>query len=461
MIFAEVFERFVEQSPVPVMVRATLENVLAAERMDKLFLRHAVRQRPSELLFSTVADLMGSVVCQVRPSVHAAYQARSERLNVSLRALYDKLQGIEPKVARAMVRETAERMAAIVHHLGGTLPEPLAGYRVLIVDGNHFPATQRRLKECRGKNVAPLPGHAVVVLDPVLMLAVDVLPCRDGHASERTLLPPLLESLQPRDVLVADRNFCTTRFLCDIAQRKAFFLIRQHRSSLTCELVGRRRKIGRVATGVVYEQPLKVLPKRGEPLLIRRITVKLDKPTSDGDTEIHVLSNLPRKVSALKLASLYRQRWTVEGAFQQMEATLNSEIDTLAYPQAALFAFCLALVSYNLLSVVQAALRGVHGHEKVQNEVSSYYLADEVSGTWRGMMIVLPSDFWRERFANQTPSQLAQFLLRCARQVRLEAFRKHPRGPKKKPPGKDTKRGRRHVATQTLLDRRKTAIEVH
>lgn len=307
-------------------------------------------------------------------------------------------------------------------------------------------------------NVAPLPGHAVAVLDPALMLAVDVLLCRDGHASERTLLPPLLETLQPRDLLVADRNFCTTQFLLDIPTRHAFFLIRQHGSSLKYELVGRHRRIGRVETGIVYEQALRVLGKE-ETRLIRRITIRLDKPTTDGDTEIHVLTNLPARLSALKLAPLYQRRWTVEGAFQEMEATLHSEIDTLAYPQAALFAFCLALVAYNLLSVVKAALRGVHGCEKIQKEVSSYYLADEVSGTWRGMMIVLPSDFWEERFARQTPSQMARFLLHCARNVCLAKFRKHPRGPKKKPP--PTRQGRKHVSTQRILDQRKLTQAQH
>jgi len=401
--------------------------------------------------------LMGSVVCRVRPSVHAAFQSRAEPLGVSLRALYDKLQGIETDVSRALVCETAQRMGTIIRHLGGALPELLPGYRVLIADGNHLPATQRRLKELRTRNVAPLPGHALVVLDPALMLAVDVLPCTDGHASERTLLPQLLRTLQPRDLLVADRNFCTTQFLWDIAQRRAFFLIRQHRSSLKHELVGRRRKIGRVATGVVYEQRLRLLASSGKTLLIRRITIRLDKPTTDGDTEIHILTNLPATLSAVKVAPLYQRRWTVEGAFQQMEATLNSEIDTLAYPQAALFAFCLALVTYNLLSVVKAALCAVHGREKIQNEVSSYYLADEVAGMSRGMGIVLPSEFWEERFAKQTPSQMAQFLLRSARNVRLAAFRKHPRGPKKKPPRKVTKQGRRHIATQRILDQRKTA----
>lgn len=177
MILSDVFERFVKESPVCVMVRATLENVLSPQRVDDLFARSAVRQRPSELLFSSVADLMGLVVCRIRPSVHAAYRARAESFQVSLAALYDKLRGIETQVSRALVQETAKRMEAIVRQTGGMFPEALPGYRVLIADGNHLPATERRLKELRTRNVAPLPGHAVVVFDPALKLAVDVLPC--------------------------------------------------------------------------------------------------------------------------------------------------------------------------------------------------------------------------------------------------------------------------------------------
>jgi hypothetical protein len=442
------------------MARATLENALSQERVDELFARAAVRQRPSELLFSTVADLMGLVVCRIRPSVHAAYQAQAEGFQVSLAALYDKLRGIEPNVSRTLVRETAERMAAIIRQTGGMLPELLPGYRVLIADGNHLPATERRLKELRTLNAAPLPGHATVVFDPALMLAVDVLPCADGHASERTLLPALLERLAAQDLLIADRNFCTTQFLIDVDRRGAFFVIRQHGSSLKYELVGRRRKIGRIATGMVYEQGLRLLGSH-DTLVIRRITIALDEPTRDGDDEIQVLSNLPAKIKALKLATLHRERWTVEGAFQEMEAHLKSEIETLAYPQAALFAFCLALVSYNVLSVIQSALRGVHGHDKIEKEVSSYYLADEVAGVSRGLAIMLPGDFWADQFAKQTPSQLAQFLLTCARQVRLSAFRKHPRGPKKKPPRSKSKKGRGHIATQKILDERERTPALH
>jgi IS4 transposase len=99
-------------------------------------------------------------------------------------------------------------------------------------------------------------------------------------------------------------------------------------------------------------------------------------------------------VSGKRVADLYLKRWTVETAFQHLEAYFRSEINTLGYPKAALFGFCLALVAYNLLAVVLAALRGVHGEEKVEEEVSLYYIANDIATTYHGMMIAIPAPEW-------------------------------------------------------------------
>ena len=55
---------------------------------------------------------------------------------------------------------------------------------------------------------------------------------------------------------------------------------------------------------------------RGLRFVGRRVTVELDAPTRDGDTEVHILTNLPAAVaSAARVAELYRRRWTIEAAF--------------------------------------------------------------------------------------------------------------------------------------------------
>jgi hypothetical protein len=57
MIFGQVLDRFVTQSPITVMFRATMENAFSADAIDEVFQRTAQQQRPGELLFSTVVDL--------------------------------------------------------------------------------------------------------------------------------------------------------------------------------------------------------------------------------------------------------------------------------------------------------------------------------------------------------------------------------------------------------------------
>jgi len=147
----------------------------------------------------------------------------------------------------------------------------------------------------------------------------------------------------------------------------------------------------------VYEQAVAIQDGCGHAMRARRITIVLEQPTRHGETEIHLLTNLPGKVKAGKVAELYRQRWTIETAFGEIAAVLKGEIDTLAYPKAALFAFCVGLLAYNVLSLVKAGLRSVHGEEKVAREVSGYFLADEVRCTWKGMMIAVPASDWTDR----------------------------------------------------------------
>src|SRR5262249_4419378 len=80
-----------------------------------------------------------------------------------------------------------------------------------------------------------------------------------------------------------------------------------------------------------------------------------------------------------------------------------------------------------------AALRGVHGEETVDEEVSLYYVANEITTTYHGMMIAIPEPEW-DVFYAMSPADLAVILVELAQGVRLQAFRKSPRRPKKPHP---------------------------
>jgi IS4 transposase len=449
MILREVMERMERRAPIAAMLRGLLENLFSPRRLNALFESAAETQSNKKLLFSTVADIVGLVALRIQPSVHAAYQGRKKVIGVTAKALYDKLQRTEPQVGQALLRYSAKHLGQIVAQLPGGEQVLVPGYRVKILDGNHLRRTDRRLAELRTLNAAPLPGHCAVVLDPQAGLMSDVFPCEDGHAQERTLIPTILESVAARDLWIADRNFCTTGFLWGLLERKACFVIRQH-ASLCCELVGKRKFLGRCKTGKVFEQQVRLLAADGHSKLIRRVTIELDQPTRNKETEIHILTNLPAKITAFRVAELYRGRWTIETAFQEVAENLEGEIKTLGYPRAALFAFCMALVGFNLVSVIRTAIRVAHQTEQTKDELSSYYLCDEIAHAYRGLDLTLDDADWTKAYAELTPRQLARKLLRIAKGVNLSRYRKHPRGPKKPSP-KMNKRKRNHVSTARIL----------
>jgi hypothetical protein len=92
-MLGRVFQRFVQRSPISVMVRGTLERVLGAEQLNQFYERTAKNQYTRELLFSTVYELMSDVVFRHQPSVRAAYQAQARELETSLASVYNKLRG--------------------------------------------------------------------------------------------------------------------------------------------------------------------------------------------------------------------------------------------------------------------------------------------------------------------------------------------------------------------------------
>src|SRR5882724_6579359 len=143
------FQRFMEKAPVTVMVRSTLERVLSPTAIDAIFASSAVRQVESELLFSSVVDLLALVVWRQRDSINQAYKHAREDFEVSVKSVYKKLNGTETQVCRAVVRETAQPLGEIVSVLGRTRKPQLAGYRTRIIDGNHLTSTDHRLEALR------------------------------------------------------------------------------------------------------------------------------------------------------------------------------------------------------------------------------------------------------------------------------------------------------------------------
>jgi IS4 transposase len=453
MILGECFEKFIERSPVSVMVRGALERVFDPEKLEQVFADHALLQYTRELTFAQCVGLMSDVVFRVAPSVGAWYKAHREEMAVTRQAVYDKLKRMELPIAAGLVAYAGRELGASLRQMPAPPPPVLPGYRVRVLDGNHLAGTEHRLEELRRYRAAALPGHALVFYDPQWDVATEVVPCEDAYTQERALLPEVVPMVAAGDCIVADRNFCTTGFLFGIARRGAFFVIRQHGANVVGQLQGKRHAAGQDARGqVLYEQALCITETdTGATLVVRRITVELATPTRQGETEIHILTNLPPvDAPAMQLSALYADRWTIETAFQHLTVDLACEVDTLGYPKAALFGFCVALVAYNVVAVVKGALRAAHGAAYVDEQLSMYYLTLEVAQVATGMEIALGPEPW-EIFQQMSTAEFAATLVTIAQHLDTKKYTKHKRGPKKQPPKRLSGKHHSHISTARIL----------
>ena len=281
------------------------------------------------------------------------------------------------------------------------------------------------------------------------------------------LLEEMLDEGAPGDLWIGDRNFSVAWWFLKLSQRGACFLIRQHTTAVHTEPLNNFVTIGRTATGEVQERSVRVVEmdgrgrqRRAEPghpreMELRQVRVLLNEPTQDGHTEILLLTNVPAgDGDALLLSQLYLKRWTIENGFQTMTEVLRCEINTLAYPKAALLGFCVALVGYNVLAAVRSALRSEHGREKVEKEVSSYHVMCEVRETHRGMAIALPPETWAQ-FRGLSLGEFVELLREVASQANL---RKYPLSHRSKPKPEGTRSRKNkpgeHMATARLLNER-------
>jgi IS4 transposase len=438
------------------MVRGILEWLCDEDSLRRLFREHAPEHYERELTLSALVNLLIQVSAGSHASVFAAYQADASSENptiaTSFQAVYGKLGRINPLASEAIVRFSAQKLGNLLDLLPDATPEALPGYRLRVLDGNVLTGTDHRLKPLRQWLNACLPGKSLVVYEPSRRLVTDLILCEDAYTQERALLKDILPRVQAGELWLADRNFCTTAFVFGINQRRAHFLVRQHRSNLPCKRNSRLVKCGQTETGTVWEQSVTVThPDTGAQQTLRRIEVRLLQKTRDGDRTIAVLTNLPDTISALAIAELYRQRWTIEQQFQFLTQSLHCELKGLGKPRAALFAFGMALVAANVLAVVRGSLRAAHGIA-AESEVSGYYLADEVAADYRTLKKYLPPEQW-QGWWELGAHQMVRLLTVIAQSANMEALKRNKRGPKKPPKDKPVySRKHKHYSSARLLN---------
>jgi hypothetical protein len=300
--------------------------------------------------------------------------------------------------------------------------------------------------------MAPLPGTVVSRFDLGRQIFDRAYLLEDAHQQEAATCQAIVDDLEPGDVIVADRHYCIIEFMNQIDAKSNYFIIRHH-ARLPGVLLGKRKKLGRISTGTVYEQAMQVTKQEGS-LVVRRITIELDQPTQDGDLVIHLLTNLPSDVCGKLIAEQYHRRWEEETGFYYLRMCFQGELPSLGHPRAALFLFSMSLIAYNVLQVIWAAFFATHDEEEIQN-TSNLYVSQEIMSATPGMLIVLDDAEW-ELLIPESQRQVAILLKQIAKTTSLSDYRKSVRKPKAKTPRKKKPKKKRnavhkHVSTAKII----------
>lgn len=447
----DVLDRFVEKRPLAVMTRLVLGEVFQEHELSELFKANRQRGYRKVLRFEDLCTVMADVVLEFTPSPTKAYKDAKGKLGVSKTAFFNKLNHTDPRLSAALVRHGYEKTRQMLETMGVPRWSYLPNYETLIVDGNSVAKCERRIKELRNTWQRALPSKSVVLMDADRQLMKDVYPIEDGQGQERTVLDQIAKSIRAKQLILADSAYCTIDFMAKIAAASGCFIIRQH-GSLKGELLGKRRSCGKSETGQIYEQTILVGGAGGN--RYRRVTIELFEPTVDGDTVIHLLTNLPESdADAEAVANVYRMRWEIENKFYVATVAHRCEVDSMGYPRASIFVFALAMVALNCRQVLFGALFMALNAE-VEADASQVSVSNEIQRGSDGLAVALDEDQWEALIPNTFTGRM-DMLVRVASNYDRDKHRKSVRGPKRPQPPKTKYSNGHHLSVKKILDKRK------
>lgn len=214
---------------------------------------------------------------------------------------------------------------------------------------------------------------------------------RPLRASEMSGVVKLHEALQPNDVIVADRGFCSFAHLCLVSQSQLHAIFRIHHAIIVDFHQGRPcradlpkrqrtgkpssryiRKLGPNDQLVEYVKPKEcplwmnreqydTLPNA---IIVRELRYKISRrgfrPKSI--TLVTTLTD-PEKYTAQVLADLYLGRWQIEVDLRHMKTTMHMEVLHCKSVDGVMKELWMYMLVYNLIRQVVMEASGLQGVE--------------------------------------------------------------------------------------------------
>jgi hypothetical protein len=287
--------------------------------------------------------------------------------------------------ARARLPESALRrlMRTLGQELHRAAPEDWrwCGRRVKGVDGStaimpDTPANQNAYPQSRSQKPGlgfPIARFVVLFcLATGAALEMAIGPYQGKRTGENTLFRSLWDELEPEDVVLGDRYYCSDFDLAMLKQRGVDSVFRLHQRR-PCDF-RRGRRLGQEDQLVTWYRPQRPdwmdeetynqIPATME---IRQVRIHVGKPgfrtrvlelaTTLLDHEMYTKSNL---------AALYRRRWMLELDLRSIKIVLGMDMLRCKTPEMVRKEMWMTMLGYNVIRALMVAASQEHGRDPRQ-----------------------------------------------------------------------------------------------
>lgn len=248
------------------------------------------------------------------------------------------------------------------------------GRHVKLVDGTTVSMPDTRQNQAAfPQHVAQEPGLGfplarmvvLISLASAMLCAMEMGPYAGKETGELALFRKLIDQLDPGDVVLADRYYCSYFMIAMLMQLGVDVVSRLHHRREVDYYKGRR--LGKGDYQVQWLRPprpdwmdeatYRAMP---ESITLRQLEVKVHQPGFRVKSLIVVTTLTdPQQYTKPDIAELYHQRWLVELDLRSIKVTLGMDVLRCKTPHMVANETWTCLLAYNLIrrSMLQAAAR--------------------------------------------------------------------------------------------------------
>ena len=309
------------------------------------------------LIWFWIGLLQGRFTSQTR----ALLQARSGHpllptVDASPEAFFQKIQAVRPAFFRRLFHSFTSKVEPDYRsNFSHTLPNSCLQFTgVYAIDGSRLAKVGRLLKVTRKVTKAIIPGAMEALYDLRRGFLKDLWFDPSGHASEIKMMNHIRSGLTQGCLLIADRMYALP-YVWRIMKEQGVWMITRHNPVV---LFHKKERLGKWRGNKVQvdEWLVEMGGSAGtEPVPIRMIRIWSSRH------QVTLLTNIldSKRLSALDVARIYRQRWSIERMYLAMKEVLDLNRLHNSSPAAVGQQVYATAILYNALRLAQSQIAHV------------------------------------------------------------------------------------------------------